>query len=183
MNNILNHLEKINSYDKILYSDIFDLYEYFNYLDSESFKIDLEFVLSTIYNEIKIQNNYGNNKRLSQNEFRKQLLNLYESICVVSSNSNPDELEAAHIVEVADGGDYELSNGLILEANLHKTFDRYQWTINPDTLKIETKNNIISGNICNGSINKYVGRKINLNMNSFLYSNLKKRYAKFIANN
>lgn len=183
MTNILNYLEKINYDNKILNSNIFDSYEYFYYFNLESFQIDLEFLLSTIYNEIKIQNNYGNKKRLSQNEFRTQLLNLYESKCVVSSNFNPDELEASHIVEVADGGDYELSNGLILEANLHKTFDRYQWTINPDTLEIEIKNNIICGNICNGSINKYVGKKINLDMNPFLYSNLKKRYNKFFSNN
>jgi hypothetical protein len=39
--------------------------------------------------------------RLNQSEFRTQLMELYQSKYVISSNSNPDEL--SHIVEFADG--------------------------------------------------------------------------------
>ena len=137
--------------------------------------MDLELLVSTVYNEIKIVDVLSG-IRLSQSEFRSGLMDLYEYKCVVSSNSNPDELEAAHIVGVADGGDYMLSNGLILEANLHKTFDKYQWTINPNTLQIET-----NPNYGEGSINKYCGIKLNINIDPILYSNLKLRYDKFVS--
>ena len=137
--------------------------------------MDLELLVSTVYNEIKIVDVLSG-IRLSQSEFRSGLMDLYEYKCIVSSNSNPDELEAAHIVGVADGGDYMLSNGLILEANLHKTFDKYQWTINPITLQIET-----NSNYGEGSINKYGGIKLNINIDPILYSNLKLRYDKFVS--
>ncbi len=179
---LLDYLDEINNTDKIINKKIFNSYEYFGYRNKFTFQIDLELMIETIYLDIKLTDKFCQS-RLEQGEFRYGLMNLYSSKCVVSSNSNPYELEAAHIVGVGDGGDYDLSNGLVLEANLHKTFDKFQWTINPLTLKIETKNNIISGNICNGSINKYVGKKINLNMNPFLYLNLKLRYDKFVANN
>ena len=132
-------------------------------------------MISTVYNDIKIvDENCG--IRLSQSEFRSGLMDLYSSKCVVSSNSNPDELEASHIVGVADGGDYLLSNGLILEANLHKTFDKYQWAINPNTLEIE-----INPNYQEGSITKYQKIKLNIDIDPILYSNLKLRYDKFLS--
>ena len=103
---------------------------------------------------------------------------MYGGKCVVSNNNSLEELEASHIVEIKDGGDSDLSNGLILEANLHKTFDRYLWTINPDTLIIESNPN----NITN-SVKKYIGNKVDIKLNPFLYANLKKRYNIFIENN
>lgn len=169
------YLEQINnSSERKLNSNITNLYRYFGYLNEYSFKIDLELLLENVYNQI-ILVDIPQKTRLIQNEFRTQLMNLYQFKCVISSNSNPDELEAAHIIEVCDGGNYDVSNGLILEANIHKTFDKYQWTINPDTMGIE----VMEGH--SGSINKYVNKKINLSLNPILYSNLKLRYDKFIG--
>lgn len=170
------YLEQINNKeDKKINPKIFNSWIYFGYPNDFSFKIDLELLLETIYDSV-ILIDVPKKLRISQNEFRTKLIQLYHSRCVISLNSNPDELEAAHIVEVANGGDYDISNGLMLEANLHKTFDKYQWTINPDTMKIETKNNISIG-----SIGKYVDNKINLELDPILYSNLKFRYDKFIG--
>lgn len=171
---LTDYLEKINNNEeKKLYSNITNSYGYFSYPTESSFKIDLELLLETVYNQIILVDSLQKS-RLTQNEFRLQLMDLYQSKCVISSNSNPDELEAAHIIEVCDGGNYDISNGLILEANIHKTFDKYQWTINPDTLKIEVKDGH------SGSITKYLDKKINLDLNPILYSNLKFRYNKFI---
>lgn len=173
---LINYLEDINnSKEEIkLSSNIINSYRYFGYPNEYSFKIDLELMLETVYNQIILVDNQPK-ARLTQSEFRTQLIDLYQSRCVISSNSNPDELEAAHIVDVCDGGNYDISNGLILEANLHKTFDKYQWTINPDTLKIEVREEH------SGSITKYMDKKINLTLNPVLYSNLKYRYDKFIG--
>jgi predicted restriction endonuclease len=60
-----------------------------------------------------------------------------------------DECEAAHIVPVAENGEYILFNGLLLGANIHKTFDKFLWSINPKTLMIEYKNNKNVGSIAN----------------------------------
>ena len=170
-----NYLEEISNDDvgeQKLRSNITNSYRYFGYPNEYSFKIDLELLLETLYNQIILVDT-PQKTRLTQNKFRTQLMDLYQSKCVISSNSNPDELEAAHIIEVCDGGNYDISNGLILEANLHKTFDKYQWTINPDTLKIEVR----EGH--SGSITKYMDKKIYLTLNPVLYSNLKYRYDKF----
>jgi hypothetical protein len=56
---------------------------------------------------------------------------------------------------------------------LHSSFDRFEWSINPDTLKIENVNK-------KGSIKEYIGNIINIKMNPFLYINLKWHYEKFI---
>lgn len=170
---LTDYLKEINSVGGgKLSSNITKSYRYFGYVDEFNFKIDLELLLETVYNQIILVDTLKS--RLTQSEFRTQLMDLYQSKCVVSSNSNPDELEAAHIVEVVDGGDYDVSNGLVLEANIHKTFDKYQWTINPDTMGVE----VIKSH--SGSITKYLGKKINLTLNPVLYSNLKSRYDKFI---
>lgn len=176
LSELTEYLSNINNKSKSLSKKIMNSYSYFDYPDEYTFKLDLELLVSTVYDDIKIID-VSSEVRLSQSEFRSGLMNLYSSKCIISSNSNSDELEAAHIIGVADGGDYQLSNGLILEANLHKTFDKYQWTINPDTLEIEINPN---HNHKTGSINKYMGKKINIIMDPILYSNLKLRYNKFI---
>ena len=173
---LTDYLEEISNVggEQKLSSNITNSYRYFGYPNESSFKIDLELMLETVYNQI-ILVDIPQKSRLTQSEFRTQLMDLYQFRCIISSNSNPDELEAAHIIEVCDGGNYDISNGLILEANLHKTFDKYQWTINPDTMEIEVREEH------SGSITKYIGKKIYLTLNPVLYSNLKFRYDKFIG--
>lgn len=108
---LINYLEDINNgkEERKLSTNITNSYRYFGYPNECSFKIDLELMSKTVYNQI-ILVDVPQKSRLTQNEFRSQLMDLYQSRCVISSNSNPDELEAAHIVEVCDGGDYDISN-------------------------------------------------------------------------
>ena len=148
--------------------------EYFNYPSKQIFIKDLELLLEQIYPDIKF--NKESNSRPSQNEFRNNVIEQYGGKCIITNNTSLEELEASHIVEVKDYGDYSLNNGLLLEANLHKTFDRYYWSINPDTLEIESA----PKNITN-SIKNYIGKKVSIQMNPFLYTNLKKRYEIFLS--
>ena len=53
--------------------------------------------------------------------------------------------------------------------------NKYYWSINPDTLEIE-----VNPNKKTKSINQYVGKQINLQLNPYLYTNLKSHYEKFI---
>lgn len=96
--------------------------------------------------------------------------------CIVVQKGNQIEFEACHIVPVHEGGDYTESNGILLTRNLHKLYDEYLWSINPETLVIEaisTNEDII------GSIYNYLGKKVNLNPDFFMRINLKSHWDKF----
>lgn len=166
----------LNSPDKKISNKFIHTCKYFNYPNSDIFAIDLDLLLQSVYPDIKLVQD--SNVRLTQSEFRNGLIKLYGNKCVVSNNDSLEELEASHIVEIKDGGDSDISNGLLLEANLHKTFDKYLWAINPDTLVIESNPKNITT-----SVKKYIGNKIDIKLNPFLYANLKKRYEIFIENN
>lgn len=75
--------------------------------------------------------------RPDQTNFRSQIVRYFGS-CPITK-LGPDECEAAHIVPVSDGGAYELTNGLLLGAHIHKTFDKFLWSINPQTFQIVCK--------------------------------------------
>ncbi len=150
--------------------DIYNKYLYFGYDDNELFCYHLDFLLNNLYMNIKVVEE--KTKRLNQQEFRQLLLDRY-GCCIISNNNCYEELEACHIIEVKNNGDDDINNGLLLERNLHSTFDKNLWCINPDTLLIEIKDTH------KGSINKFKNVKININMNPFLYFNLKQRYNLF----
>lgn len=128
-------------------------------------------------NRKKIDKEYltyeDNEKRLNQINFRDEIINNY-SKCIITNNECLDELEACHIIELNNGGTYDINNGLLIEKNLHATFDKYLWCINPDTLKIEVK----EGHY--GSIKKYEGKMVNITMNPYLYINMLNRYQLFL---
>jgi len=175
--NLEEYLDTIstNPYKKIPIQ-IINTWEYFGYPCSKIFKSDLELLIQNVYPEIKLIEN--SNSRLSQEEFRSGLIIKFSGKCVITQNDSLDELEAAHIVEVKNQGNSTISNGLLLEANLHKTFDKYYWTINPDTLEIEVNPSNITRS---KSIQNYIGKKILIQLDPFLYANLKKRYEIFLS--
>jgi predicted restriction endonuclease len=154
--------------NKELEDTIYNKYKYFDYDDEDMFQLDLEFLLNNIYN-IKIIE--SKQKRMGQQEFRHNVLEMYGGQCIISKNNCDAELEACHIVPVAIEEDYSLNNSLLLERNIHSTFDKYLWSINPDTFMIEVKDGC-------GSIKKYEGKTLNLNDN--LKSNLYQHYKLFL---
>lgn len=175
----MNKLEEyLDNYDnKEIYKD--DLYNYkkFNYIDELIFNNHLTFLLENIYN-IKVIEIDKSRVRLNQKDFREGLLEKFNNKCVVTDEDCIDELEACHIIPINEKECYNIDNGLILTSNLHKTFDKYLWSINPNTLKIEIKNNKNVGNI-----KKYKNNKINIKLNNDLYNNLNYHYNKFLINN
>lgn len=174
--NLEDYLDLEYKTDKKIKSQLLSCWEYFGYPNKELFTSDIELLIQTIYPELKITRE--SKTRISQTKFRNYLLDHYANKCVITQNDSLEELEAAHIVELKNGGEYDVNNGLLLEANLHKTYDRYLWTINPHTLKIESNPNKITNTIKN-----YIGKKIDLQLNPFLYMNLKKRYDIFLEKN
>lgn len=61
--------------------------------------------------------------RRGQPRFRGDLLIAYEHRCAVSGCQVLDVLEAAHIVPHAEGTDWDITNGLLLRADIHTLLD------------------------------------------------------------
>jgi predicted restriction endonuclease len=157
----------------IIKSIILKKYEDFDYEDEDDMELDLDFLLSVKYKKIKPSET--KEERKEQSKFRKELLEIYP-VCVVSGYDCDTELDAAHIVPHSDGINYNTDNGLILNTNIHRTFDKYLWSINPETLTVECKNNY---NV--GSIKNYKNKKLNIKLNSKIKKNLEHHYNIFMS--
>jgi hypothetical protein len=146
------------------------------YTDKVEYNLDLVFLLKVKYPNIILTKEQK--QRLFQQKFRNNLINTYSN-CIVSKIDDEDELEAAHIVPVSEGGEYNIDNGLLLNRNIHRTFDKYKWSINPNTLIIEIKDAISP----NSTIYKYKNKKIDdVNSSTKFIANLKYHYNQFLQN-
>jgi hypothetical protein len=149
--------------------NILNKYKDFNYDDDEEMELDLFFLL-----DIK---NYSENNILKKDRdkdkqkiFSNKVNKKYKK-CIISGDDSA--LEAAHIIELRNGGNYDIYNGILLRSDLHKLFDENIWCINPYTKQIE-----ISGNASNMS--KYIGKYIELD--DITLNNMKERYKIFKKN-
>lgn len=70
--------------------------------------------------------------RLGQGAFRVLVTDAYQRNCAISGERTLPVLEAAHIRPYADEGPHQVSNGLLLRADLHKLFDDGYVTITED---------------------------------------------------
>lgn len=61
--------------------------------------------------------------RRGQSKFRDRLMEAYGRQCVITRCAVEGLLEAAHITPHAEHTDYDLSNGLLLRADIHTLFD------------------------------------------------------------
>lgn len=170
INKLEEYLDKIDN-TIVLKKDIYN-YKNFNYNDEYTFNLHLNFLLETCYN-IKIIKN--KKIRLQQKKFRELLIEKYNLKCIISDNDCIDELKVAHIVPIADEESYDIDNGLLLTSTLYDTYDKFLWSINPDTLQIEINN---KKNV--GQIKNYNNKKINLQINDDLKNNLSYHYQLFL---
>lgn len=70
--------------------------------------------------------------RLGQGAFRVLVTDTYQRRCAITREKALPVLQAAHIKPVADGGQHEVSNGLLLRSDVHTLFDRGYVTVSPD---------------------------------------------------
>jgi putative restriction endonuclease len=70
--------------------------------------------------------------RLGQGTFRVLVTEAYGRACSVTGEHSLPALEAAHIRPFAREGPHEVSNGLLLRADLHRLFDQGYLTVGPD---------------------------------------------------
>jgi putative restriction endonuclease len=70
--------------------------------------------------------------RLGQGTFRVAVTQAYGTQCAVSHEHSLPVLEAAHIQAYNHGGPHDVTNGLLLRADIHRLFDRGYVTITPE---------------------------------------------------
>jgi len=150
-------------------------YKTFGYEDEELFDIDLDFMLKNLYNIVIVDNR---KRRLHQTEFREQILNKYNRTCIITGINCETELTACHIIPISEDENYDIDNGLLLVENLHKTFDKYLWSINPKTKQI-----IVKENIGNSTITQYNNKFLEIDISPQMYYNLLNHYNKFLDKN
>lgn len=103
-----------------------------------------------------------------QQELRSGAIKRYGK-CVISGKTDLLLLETAHIKQVYECDNYEkadINNVLLLWLDIHKYFDKYLISINPETLKVEIHGSITKDN----KLYKYNGKDImNINRESLKY--------------
>jgi putative restriction endonuclease len=70
--------------------------------------------------------------RLGQRTFRIAVTDAYGRACSVSDEHSLPALDAGHIRPFGDGGEHDVSNGLLLRADLHRLFDKGYITVDAD---------------------------------------------------
>lgn len=75
-------------------------------------------------------------QRRGQAKFRGALISAYGGCCAVTDCNAIDALEAAHIAQYVGPKSNDVSNGLLLRADVHTLFDLNLLRVDPDSLKI-----------------------------------------------
>ncbi|WP_213781785.1 HNH endonuclease [Caballeronia sp. dw_276] len=72
-------------------------------------------------------------QREGQPQFRRALIDEYAGACAISGCKVGALLEAAHIIPYLGPHTNDVSNGLLLRADLHKLFDMHMFRIDPES--------------------------------------------------
>jgi putative restriction endonuclease len=70
--------------------------------------------------------------RLGQGAFRVSVTDVYQHRCAVTGEKTLPILDAAHIRPFGEGGEHEISNGLLLRTDIHRLFDLGYVTVSND---------------------------------------------------
>jgi predicted restriction endonuclease len=119
-------------------------------------------------------------KRQYQYKFKKELENRYKQ-CVISKKSIT-VCEACHIIPFSKSDSkqmYDINNGILLSADLHKLFDKYKISIDNDGKLVFAKN--LLQDIAYKEYRQYNGIVICLNKETM--KNMKLHYEKFVEIN
>jgi predicted restriction endonuclease len=119
-------------------------------------------------------------KRQYQYRFRKELENRYKK-CIISKKS-VTVCEACHIIPFSESDHkqiYDVNNGLLMSADLHKLFDKYIISIDNDRKLVFAKN--LLKDSAYKEFRRYDDVVIDLNKETM--QNMKQHYEKFLELN
>jgi len=117
--------------------------------------------------------------RLGQSDFRASLMEIYGASCAISRCKVVAALEAAHIDPWASSQSQDVSNGLILRADLHTLFDNDLVAINPKTRIVH-----VAKSIRESEYGQYHGAELNRPSNAAAApdaSALQSRWSSFVT--
>ena len=121
---------------------------------------------------------------MNQDKFRKEIIKR-DKKCLLS-NAPPEMCQAAHIIPYCHCSvdmQYNINNGLLLEAGIHLLFDEYLWSINKDSIVIVSYKLLNDKNYHMNKylINDYHNKKLHLSKKQL--ENLKSHFEHFIGKN
>ncbi|HUO83620.1 MAG TPA: HNH endonuclease [Thermoanaerobaculia bacterium] len=99
-------------------------------------------------------------QRLGPRSFRVAVLDAWDRVCAVSGETALPALDATQIRQAAEGGDYSISNGLLLRSDIRRLFDAGHVTVSPDYRFL------VSGRLREGAYGALHGVSIRLPKNS-----------------
>jgi len=126
---------------------------------------------------INIENYKCRNPEL-QKEFRIGLIKRYNT-CIIT-DMDEEVCEAAHIIPFNKSENFDINNGILLNCILHKLFDKYLFSINPETLCIEVSDRGLQYEMLSNNKNKKIQK---LELYNETIDNIKNHYSIFIINN
>lgn len=83
-------------------------------------------------------------RRRGQPAFRKALLDAYGGCCAMTGCDAADALEAAHIQPYSGPKSNEVTNGLLLRADVHTLFDLYLLAVDPKSFRVSVSPTLMS---------------------------------------
>ena len=104
--------------------------------------------------------------RQGQAQFRNALIKAYEGRCAVTGCDSPFALEAAHIRPYRGEHTNDVTNGLLLRADIHALFDLGLLAVNPATRAV-----VISDQLSGDHYKSLDGRSLHLPVNPDLRPN------------
>jgi hypothetical protein len=166
-----------NNYEKQSIEQIFE-----DLLLKNNYFFDIQLGYFSLLNElnksgIQIEDKKTDVKKIRADyEYKQNVKKLYNETCIISG-ADIDECSICHIKPLSESSyneKYDYNNGIILSESLHRLFDKYYFTINPETFEI-----IISQNIKHKKllINNFIGKKLDIYKSSKKY--LEYHYNKF----
>jgi len=115
-------------------------------------------------------------KRMYQTKFRNIIIERYKQ-CIIS-NYPENECHAVHIIPYVDEEQFDENNGLLMNKIFHDYFDKYNFSINPTTKKIES--NITDPK---STLYKYIDQEITTLIPEKTWSYIKEHYEIYCLKN
>ncbi len=146
-------------------------------LTREDLKPELNFDPENILDDRK-RNIIESVQREGQSKFRAELLNVYNRKCAITDCDVEAALDAAHISPYLGTKSNRITNGLLLRSDIHKLFDLYLISINPNTNRIVISSNLF--NTCYEELNQKI---VNFPQNSSFHPSrqvLEQHYNSFL---